>query len=149
MRAEHRSAASLCLPGLALAVALGGCAAAAGPGVVPRPAGAVRATELLVPPGNGSLLQDDITLGLRTDQLQIKVTPLEEWVLRLTAPDTYARLSALAAVHRVEVARRTDTESPALFLVSIFGRTQGATFVPEDFQILHRGRRLRPLLIRP
>lgn len=133
-----------------LVLALDGCAAPAGPPVAPRsPIAAARTADLLVPPGYGSLLQDDITLALRTEELQIKVTPLEEWVLRLTAPDTYARLSALAATHRTEVARRTGVDSPALFLVSIFGRTPGATFVPEDLQIVHRSRRLRPLLVRP
>ena len=69
------------------------------------------------------LLQDDITLVVRTDALQLKVTPLEEWVIRLTAPDTYARLSALAASHRAEVTRRTGVETASLFFVSIFGRT--------------------------
>jgi hypothetical protein len=125
------------------------CAAcAAGPPVAaPRPA-TERSADLLVPPGNGSLLQDQITLTVRTDELLLKVTPLEEWVLRLTAPDTYARLSGLASSHRTEVVRRTGVATPALFLVSIFGRTPGATFRPEDVQIVARGRRLRPLLVR-
>ena len=39
-----------------------------------------RAAELLVPPGNGTLRQDDITLTLEAGDLQLKVTPLEEWV---------------------------------------------------------------------
>jgi hypothetical protein len=76
------------------------------------------------------------------------VTPLEEWVIRLTAPDTYARLSALAASHRAEVTRRTGVETASLFLVSIFGRTAGATFRAEDVQLVARGRRLRPLVVR-
>ena len=129
-----------------LCAALAGCAA--GPAVATPRTGADRANDLLVPPGYGSLLQDDITLTLRTEQLLLKVTPLEEWVLRLTAPDTYARLSALASSHRSEVVRRTGVATPSLFLVSIFGRTPGATFLPDDVQIVHRGRRLRPLLVR-
>jgi hypothetical protein len=112
----------------------------------PRPA--FERTDLLVPAGFGSLVQDEITLTVRTEQLLLKVTPLEEWVLRLTAPDTHLRLSALASSHRAEVVRRTGVPNPSLFLVSIFGRTAGATFRPEDVHVLHRGRRLRPLLVR-
>ena len=137
------------LAGLTLAGMLVGCAAAAGPGVVARNSGPDRSTDLLVPPGHGSLLQDDVTLGLRTEAVQLKVTPLEEWVLRLTAPDTYARLSALATTYRSEITRRTGRDDAALFLVSFFGRTAGASFTPEDVQLVHRGRRLRPAFIRP
>ena len=124
---------------------LAGCAA--GP-AVPTPRSAGERTDLLVPAGYGSLVQDEITLTVRTEQLLLKATPLEEWVLRLTAPDTHARLSGLAASHRAEVVRRTGVANPSLFLVSIFGRTAGATFRPEDVHIVHRGRRLRPLLVR-
>lgn len=131
---------------LAGGAAAGGCAAGA-PVTIP-PAATDRSADLLVPPGYGSLLQDDITLTVRTDLLLLKITPLEEWVLRLTAPDTHMRLSALASSHRTEVVRRTGVGAPALFLVSIFGRGPGATFRAEDVQIVSRGRRLRPLLVR-
>ena len=49
----------------------------------------------MVPPGYGTLLQDQISLRLQRGDLLIKVTPLEEWVIRLTAPDTYDRLRSL------------------------------------------------------
>jgi hypothetical protein len=133
---------------LALAALLAGCAAA-GPFTPLRRGAPDRTDDLLVPPGHGSLLQDQITLELRTDSVQLKVTPLEEWVVRLTAPDTYARLSGLAATYRAEIASRTGDEAPALFLVSFFARTPGAAFTPEDVQLVHRGRRLRPAFIRP
>ena len=138
MRAEWLVAAFACTQ-------LAGCAA--GP-AIPTPRPAVERTGLLVPPGYGSLVQDEITLTVRTEQVLLKVTPLEEWVLRLTAPDTHARLSTLATTHRAEVVRRTGVANPSLFLVSIFGRTPGATFRQEDVHVLHRGRRLRPLLVR-
>jgi hypothetical protein len=106
-------------------------------------------TELLVPSGHGSLLQDDITLTLRTEELVLKVTPLEEWVLRLTAPDTWSRLSSLAAGHRDEVARQTGADDASLFLVSFFSLIPGSSFRPQDLQIENRSRLMRPLLIRP
>ena len=130
------------------AAVLAGCAA--GPIVPPRsPGNAARAAdELLVPSGFGSLRQDDITLALDAGDLQLKVTPLEEWVIRLTAPDTWSRLSALAVTSRPEVERRTG-DPASLFLVSFFSRVPGATFRPDDVELVNRGRRLRPVLIRP
>lgn len=130
-------------------VALQGCAAGLGPGQEQPAPDAAGTTELLVPSGHGSLLQDDVTVTLRGEEIVLKVTPLEEWVLRLTAPDTWSRLSSLAAVHREEVARQTGVDNPSLFLVSFFSRTPGVPFHPQDVQIENRGRRQRPLLIRP
>jgi hypothetical protein len=112
-------------------------------------AGVARVTELLVPSGYGSLLQDHITLTLRTEEIVLRVTPLEEWVLRLTAPDTWSRLSSLASIHRDEVTRQTGEDKASLFLVSFFSLTPGASFRPQDLQIENRGRLMRPLLIRP
>ena len=136
------------LAALIIAMAVSGCAAGS-PFFPARRAASSRADDQLVPPGNGSLLQDQITIELRTDSVLLKVTPLEEWVVRLTAPDTYARLSGLASTYRREIATRTGDDSPALFLVSFFGRLPGAAFTPEEVQLVHRGRRLRPALIRP
>jgi hypothetical protein len=126
--------------------ALQGCAA----GPVPRgPAPtSARPEELLIPSGYGSLRQEQITLTLETGELQLKVTPLEEWVTRLTAPDTWTRLSGLGATHREEAERRLGGPV-SLFLVSFFTRVPGTPFRPDDVELVHRGRRLRPLLIRP
>ena len=136
-------------PAVVLGLLLQGCAAA--PGLaVGKPADAVDRTEgLLVPGGNGSLLQDEITLTLRADSVTLKVTPLEEWVIRLTAPDTWSRLSSVSSVHRAEVVRQTGIANPSLYLVSFFSQTPGAAFHPHDVQIENRGRRQRPLVIRP
>jgi hypothetical protein len=130
------------------ALALAGCAA--GPIVPPATPGAdARATdELLIPAGFGSLRQDDITLTLDAGELQLKVTPLEEWVIRLTAPDTWSRLSGLAVTSRPEVELRTS-DPVSLFLVSFFSRVPGTTFRPDDVELVNRGRRLRSILIRP
>lgn len=102
----------------------------------------------LVPPGYGSLRQDDVTLTLDIDGAQLKVTPLSEWVIRLTAPDTWSRLSALANAHRDRVTRRAG-EPVTLFLVSFFSRIPGTIFRPNDVELVNRGRRQRPLAISP
>lgn len=131
---------------VALGVAVSGCAAGpALPGAAPAgPA----SEELLVPSGYGSLRQDQITLTVETGDLQLKVTPLEEWVTRLAAPDTWSRLSGLGVTHRAETELRLGRPA-SLFLVSFFSRVPGTTFRPDDVELVNRGRRLRPLLIRP
>jgi hypothetical protein len=103
----------------------------------------------LVPPGHGTLRQDDVTLALESGALLIKVTPLDESVIRLTAPDTYARLHNLATSRRLEAGRAAPGEVPELFLVSFFSRQPDVTFEPEDLQLNHQGRTLQPRAILP
>jgi len=98
---------------------------------------------LLVPPGYGTLLQDDITLRLQSGDLLVKVTPLEEWVIRLTAPDTYTRLRGLSQAHGDRAARRAAEAS--LFLVSLFSYQPDVTYEPEDLLLVNRGLRSRPV----
>lgn len=130
----------LLLPPLLL---LSGCTPVPRPGGGSPGAGQLPPEEdLLVPPGFGSLRQDDITLTLVDAPVQVKVTPLEEWILRLTAPDTYERLSSLARSH----ASAPDRE---LFLVSFYSADQGAVFHPEDLHLESRGRRYDPVAVRP
>ena len=106
--------------------------------------------QLLVRPGYGSLRQEEFTLTLRDGDVQVKMTPLEEWVIRLAAPDTYDRLAALRSGH--EAALRSSSSSsgsPRLFLVSFYSEQVGLGFHPEDLHVANLGRRHRPLAIRP
>lgn len=106
--------------------------------------------QLLVPPGYGSLRQEEFTLTLREGDVQIKMTPLEEWVIRLAAPDTYQRLSALRASH--EPGLRSSVSAgppPKLFLVSFYSEEAGRSFHPEDLHVANLGRRHLPSSIRP
>jgi hypothetical protein len=75
------------------------------------------------------------------------VTPLEEWVIRLTALDTYRRLGELASQQRAAGAQG-GTRTPALFLVSFFSEQPEVSFQPQDLELVNRGRRYRPLLVR-
>jgi hypothetical protein len=128
--------------------AAAGCAAApaAGPGTsAPPPAAAGEPTpaeQRLVPPGYGTLHQDEVTPSLRSGPLLIKVTPLAEEVIRLLAPDTYDRLHALAESRRAE-AEQAAFNSPEMFLVSFFSYEQDVSFTPEDLQLTHQGRLMR------
>ncbi len=115
---------------------------------VPAPAAAQELDEEdLVPAGFGTLLQDEVSLSLRSEDLLIKATPLAEAVTRLTAPDTYARLSALAGAHRETLEFQTRSTDPVLFLVSVFSYQPDVTYQPEDINIVNQGIRERPLAI--
>jgi len=103
----------------------------------------------LVQPGYGTLLQDQISLRLQRGELLIKVTPLQEWVIRLTAPDTYERLRGLASAHGPRAARTAMAMDPTLFLVSFFSYQPNVTYQPEDLLMVNRGLRFRPLGIAP
>ncbi len=96
----------------------------------------------LPPPGYGTLSQRDVSLSLRSGDLQLLVTPLATSVLVATAPDTYRRLEALGAPHR------TGPESP-VFLVSFYSDRPDARFVAEEVQFVSGGLRARPASIHP
>jgi hypothetical protein len=102
-----------------------------------------------IPVGLGTLKQDEFTMGLRSGALLVKVTPLDESVIRLAAPDTYTRLHALRDSRWADARTRTSSEDPELFLVSFFSYEPDVTFQPEDLQIEHQGRLLRASAILP
>lgn len=127
-----------------------GCAAAGGASDAPATSAPGAGEDAsLVPPGYGTLRQDDVSLSLRSGDLQVKVTPLAESVIRLTAPDTYRRLHGIAESHRSALVAETGRHAPTLFLVSFFSLAPDVTYEPEDVEIVSRGLRYRPLAIRP
>ena len=94
-----------------------------------------------LPGGYGSLTQNDITIELRLEAVQMAVTPLDPWVVRLTAPDTWRRLEGLHD-------QMQDALGPGhqLMLVSFFTEAAGGAEIdPFDVSVVQRGRRLRPL----
>lgn len=104
----------------------------------------------LVPVGYGSLRQDDFSLEITDAALHVKVTPLTEEVIRLAAPDTYERLHALARSRSAVARAMTDGGTDAdLFLISFFSRQSNVEYQPDEIQIMHRGRTLRPAGIVP
>lgn len=117
------------------------------------PAPAQRAERPLPPAGFGTLRQDVFTVRLRTGDLQIKVTPLVEPVIRMAAPDTYERLRELAVTHEewaaAAAARAGLQDRPLLFLVSFFTFAPQSEYTPTDLQIQSQGRLYRPLDVNP
>lgn len=140
-------------PALFIGAVLVACAAAAAPGTGGMSGEGAVSTgqppqETLVPPGYGTLKQDQVTVALRSGPLLLKVTPLSESVIRLLAPDTYNRLHGLAEARREEAASRS-ARTPELFLVSFFSYQPDVAFQPEDVQLMHQGQLLRPVGIFP
>lgn len=145
-RALLASTADALHPRTAVVGGAGLLAFAAGCTIAPAPEGSTApvTTDSLPPAGYGTLRQEEVSMTLRNQDLEIMVTPLAESVTRVTAPDTYDRLHRLAEQHG------GDAPSPdALFLVSFFTQQSDVRFVPEEVQILSRGLRLRPVDIQP
>jgi len=134
-------------PLVVVAALLSGCAAAVDPGrggtlTLPGDLGT------LVPSGYGTLFQDQFTLALEKDGLLVKVTPLDERVILLAAPDTYIRLHRLAESNRTALEADARASNVSLFLVSFFSRQPNLTYEPESLHIVNRGLRYRPLAVR-
>jgi hypothetical protein len=121
-------------------LAASACTIAPAPDGAPPPSG----VDELPPPGYGTLRQEQVSITLVSSGLQIMVTPLDESVTRVTAPDTYERLSSIAESHGFRAP--ADAE---LFLVSFYSDQPEARFVPEDVQLVSRGFRVRPEEIIP
>jgi hypothetical protein len=140
------------LAGLTGAFLLNACSAA--PPAEDEPAPTTSAdSEELPPPGYGTLRQDDFTVPLASGPLQIKVTPLDESVIRLAAPDTYQRLHGLVQSRsdRIrDMGRQAGLrEDASVFLVSFFTREQQAAYEPTGLQLLSNGILYRALGILP
>jgi hypothetical protein len=139
-------------PFLLMVVTLGlGCGTGVPPsGPAPSAEGSGEAQDTgLIPAGYGTLLQDQISLRLQSGALLIKVTPLDEGIIRLTATDTYERLKGLAEAHGPRAARTAVGTEPSLFLVSLFSYQPDVTYEPEELNLVNRGLRLRPQGIAP
>lgn len=107
----------------------------------------------LPPAGFGTLSQDDITIPVDVPEgnLFIKVTPLTEWVIRMTAPDTYRRLNGYKVARGEQIrdqARRNGERGwPLVLFVSFYTRAVESTYEPYDLQIRAQNVVFRPFHI--
>jgi len=102
----------------------------------------------LVPPGFGSLRQDDI--GIRLDaggNLLIRVIPLDERVIRLLSPDAYRSLHDMreSRADQIRAAARSGTDSVTLFMVTFFALQPRTQFTPDQLLIESQNATYRPL----
>ena len=107
---------------------------------------------LLVPPGYGTLHQDDISLHLDGPGLLVRAIPLDEPVIRLLTPDSYRALRDLRESVRSTIdatVRRYGMRRASVWLVSFYGLHPDARFTPGDLIITSTGRDFRPYDITP
>ena len=111
------------------------------------------ASHPLVPVGYGTLSQDAITVLVRSEGLQVKFVPLSEWVIRLTAPDTYRRLNGYKVSRAEEVLELTQRAGergwPLVAFVTFFSRSVEESFEPYDLQVSNQSRLYRPFDVIP
>jgi hypothetical protein len=108
--------------------------------------------EPLPPASYGSLTQNDLALRVRTDELEVRLVPLDQRVTRLLAPDGYRSLLGLVQSRRAaidSIATRSGTSRPGLALVTFFGQQEGIRFDPQTVALIIRNRYLRPIGIVP
>ena len=97
----------------------------------------------LLPPGYGSLRQDDLSLHIDAGTVLVRALPLDEGLIRLLTPDSYRALHDLKEGSRVQLdamARRYGGRPVSVWLVSFYGVEPNARFTPGDLIITSGGR---------
>lgn len=139
-------------PCVAMLALFGGCTSGAAlppPSPLPPSRTVAADTAGLVPPGRGSLRQDDVALRLQQLGVTVRLIPLDEAVLRVLSPDSYRALRELRESRRAAIdaaARRAAVRSPSLWYVSFHNQEEGeARFTPSSLVLSNVGRDFRPL----
>jgi hypothetical protein len=139
---------------LVLAAAIGNACAppSAASGVAAAPVVEDTTARGAIPPGFGSLRQDDIAIRLEPQGLIVRAIPLDETVIRLLTPDSYRALRDLEESNRrtiESITRRSGGRAPDLWYVSFYGREENARFSPMELVITSGGQNFRPLDVIP
>ena len=101
----------------------------------------------LPPPGYGTLSQDDISIRFNAGDIDIRMVPLDQRVMRLLGPDVYASLNKLTIDRKASidsVAALAGTSDPGLMLVSFFGLRDGVRFEPLNVFVVIRNQVVQP-----
>ena len=105
-----------------------------------------------MPSGYGTLSQDNLSLRMQNDELEIRFIPLSPRILPLLARDAYQSFRTLLENNRRgidSVAARAGVAQPGLALVSFFGRRPDVRFDAQTLTLLVRNRIFRPLGLLP
>ncbi|MEO8562038.1 MAG: hypothetical protein ABI601_08195 [bacterium] len=106
----------------------------------------------LIPAGLGSLRQDDIAIKLQLSDVLVKLTPLDESVIRTLSPDSYRALRELAESRRPAIARLAAQHGlvrGSVWYVSFYGLAPEARFSPLELTVSSGGRDFRPAEVLP
>ena len=101
----------------------------------------------MLPPGYGSLHQDDISLHIDGGTVLVRALPLDESLIRLLTPDSYRALHDLKQGSRTQIdaiTRRYGGRPVSVWLISFYGVEPNARFTPGDVIITSGGRDFRP-----
>ncbi len=105
-----------------------------------------------VPPGYGTLRQDEIAIRLELQGLIVRAIPLEENLIRLLTADSYRALRELQESNKQSIAavtRRSGGRPPDLWYVSFYGVAPDVRFSPTELVITSSGRNFRALEVIP
>ena len=105
-----------------------------------------------VPPGYGTLRQDEIAIRIEMQGLIVRAIPLDENLIRLLTPDSYRALRELQESNKQSIAavtRRTGGRAPDLWYVSFYGVQPDVHFSPMELVITSSGRDFRALEVIP
>jgi hypothetical protein len=106
----------------------------------------------LVPPGYGTLRQDDVSIKIQYEGIQVKLIPLDESVIRTLSPDSYRALRDLLESRQGQIntiMTRRGVRQQRVWYVSFYGLEPEARFSPMEVTITNSGRDYRPLEIIP
>jgi hypothetical protein len=108
--------------------------------------------ETVVPPGYGTLRQDDIQAVIRTPTLEIRFLPIDLRTGNLLSPDGYNSFRKLVQDNRARidsVAKSRGISQPGIAFVSFFGLAPGAFYDAEVVNLVVRNRLIRPIGLVP
>jgi hypothetical protein len=106
----------------------------------------------LPPPGYGSLTQNDLSLRIRTEDIEMRFVPLDPRVTVLLGRDSWNSLRSLVESRRPSidsVGRAAGVSRPGLALVTFFAQRANARFDPQTLTLVTRNRVFKPLGIVP
>ena len=106
----------------------------------------------LLPAGLGSLKQDDISIRIDINQLQVKAIPLDESVIRTLGPDSYKALHELVESRRAElnrIAQRRGMQNYRVWYVTFFAKQADQPYNPREFTVENAGRQYQPVEVLP
>lgn len=155
MRTTMRTTRTTCVVALStIVVAASACSSGGAPGAstpgnpLPRQLPADPTGVDLVPPGYGSLRQDDIAVKVQLPSALVRAIPLDESIIRLLSPDSYRALREIKEGKRDAVAAlasRNGGRAPSLWYISFYGLEPDTRFNATDVVIASAGRDYRPL----
>ncbi len=105
-----------------------------------------------VPPGFGTLRQEEVAIKLSPPGMIVRAIPLDESVIRLLTPDSYRTLRELQESNKAAISavtRRTGGQKPDLWYVSFYGVEPDVHFSPRELVITSGGRDFRALDVIP